>query len=75
MLNNTRKADKQILVFNRVPKVGGQTVMKLLIKLAERNNFVFHRDPPHRNADIVLGPIKEKEFAESIILLEEPCGT
>lgn len=43
-LNNTRLAEKETLFFNRVPKVGSQTLMDLLQRLAVLNGFQFHRD-------------------------------
>merc|ERR1712166_758395 len=36
-LNNTAKATKEILFFNRVPKVGSQTPMELLKSLSHKN--------------------------------------
>lgn len=38
-LNNTARAGTEILFFNRVPKVGSQTFMELLRRLAIRNQF------------------------------------
>lgn len=42
-LNNTRRADNQIVVFNRVPKVGSQTFMELL-----RRKFKLTAEKPKR---------------------------
>lgn len=38
-LNNTARSDVELLFFNRVPKVGSQTFMELLRRLAIRNQF------------------------------------
>jgi len=43
-LNNTAKATKEILFFNRVPKVGSQTTMELLKSLSHKNQFTYHKD-------------------------------
>ena len=43
-LNNTRKAKKEILFFNRVPKVGSQTTMELMKSLSNRNKFQYQKD-------------------------------
>ena len=43
-LNNTRKAKKEILFFNRVPKVGSQTTMELMKSLSNNNKFKYHKD-------------------------------
>ena len=44
-LNNTGRAeDQDLLVFNRVPKVGSQTMHKLIGRLGKRNNFTSYKD-------------------------------
>ena len=71
-LNNTRRAEKQILVFNRVPKVGSQTFMELLQRLSVRNNFVFHKDTAQRLETIRLGNGYQRELASAIAVLSTP---
>lgn len=58
-LNNTRKADKHVLFFNRVPKVGSQTFMQLLRRLSLRNGFSFNRDQVQRVETIRLAPYEQ----------------
>ena len=53
-LNNTRKAQKEILFFNRVPKVGSQTTMELMRALALKNNFHYHKDRTQKVETIKL---------------------
>ena len=53
-LNNTRKAKKEILFFNRVPKVGSQTAMELMRALALKNNFHYHKDRTQKVETIKL---------------------
>ena len=53
-LNNTRKAKKEILFFNRVPKVGSQTTMELLKSLSIKNNFHYHKDRTQKVETIKL---------------------
>ena len=44
-LNNTGRAeDQDLLVFNRVPKVGSQTMHNLINRLSKRNNFTSYKD-------------------------------
>lgn len=38
-LNNTQRAGIEVVFFNRVPKVGSQTFMELLRRLAMKNRF------------------------------------
>ena len=73
-LNNTRRAENQIVVFNRVPKVGSQTFMELLRRLALRNNFKFHRDSVQRVETIRLAPYQQEELAEMVSELPTPSG-
>lgn len=55
-LNNTRKVQKEMLFFNRVPKVGSQTFMELLRRLALVHKFEFYRDKMQRLETIRLPP-------------------
>ena len=47
-LNNTVFAERDVLFFNRVPKVGSQTIIHILEMLQRRNNFTHYWD----NSDI-----------------------
>ncbi len=58
-LNNTAKAAKEILFFNRVPKVGSQSTMELLKSLAINNDFHFHKDRVRKMEIIKLMPQEE----------------
>ncbi|CAO1420440.1 unnamed protein product [Diamesa tonsa] len=71
-LNNTRRAENQIVFFNRVPKVGSQTFMELLRRLAIRNNFKFHRDSVQRVETIRLATFQQEELADMVSELETP---
>ncbi|CAO1430220.1 unnamed protein product [Diamesa serratosioi] len=71
-LNNTRRAENQIVFFNRVPKVGSQTFMELLRRLAIRNNFKFHRDSVQRVETIRLATFQQEELADMVSDLETP---
>uniref|UniRef100_A0A1B6JPQ9 Heparan sulfate 2-O-sulfotransferase pipe n=1 Tax=Homalodisca liturata TaxID=320908 RepID=A0A1B6JPQ9_9HEMI len=65
-LNNTAKARRQLVFFNRVPKVGSQTFMELLRHLSIRNNFAFHRDRIQRVETIRLAPAEQLGLATMI---------
>lgn len=71
-LNNTRRAQSQIVFFNRVPKVGSQTFMELLRRLSIRNEFTFHRDAVQRVETIRLAPPQQRELAEMVSELPTP---
>ncbi|XP_073975569.1 heparan sulfate 2-O-sulfotransferase pipe [Rhodnius prolixus] len=65
-LNNTMKAEKDIVFFNRVPKVGSQTFMELLRNLAMTNDFSFHRDQVQRVETIRIPPADQLALATMI---------
>ena len=58
-LNNTRKAKKEILFFNRVPKVGSQTTMELLKSLSTKNKFQYHKDGVQKTEKIKMSHNEE----------------
>lgn len=58
-LNNTKRAKKQVIFFNRVPKVGSQTFMELLRRLSISNGFSFNRDRVQRVETIRLAPVEQ----------------
>ncbi|XP_061715038.1 heparan sulfate 2-O-sulfotransferase pipe isoform X3 [Cydia pomonella] len=70
-LNNTARAGMELLFFNRVPKVGSQTFMELLRRLAARNQFGFHRDAVQRVETIRLAPADQQVLA-SIVTAHAP---
>jgi len=65
-LNNTRKAKKEILFFNRVPKVGSQTTMELLKSLSIKNNFHYHKDRTQKVETIKLTYNEEKKLSNLV---------
>merc|ERR1712045_291360 len=71
-LNNTRKAKKEILFFNRVPKVGSQTTMELLKQLSVKNNFHYHKDKTQKVEQIKLPYSKEKMLTNLVSSFAPP---
>jgi len=81
-LNNTRKAKKEILFFNRVPKVGSQTTMELLKSLSIKNNFHYHKDRTQKVETIKLTYNEENRlsnlvnsFQPSSVYVKHVCFT
>nr|XP_034831326.1 heparan sulfate 2-O-sulfotransferase pipe [Maniola hyperantus] len=70
-LNNTARSDVELLFFNRVPKVGSQTFMELLRRLAIRNQFAFHRDAVQRVETIRLAPA-DQQVLVSVVSAHTP---
>jgi len=71
-LNNTRKAKKDVLFFNRVPKVGSQTIMELLKALSLKNKFAYHKDRTQKVETIKLTYNEEKWLANLVNFFEPP---
>ncbi|XP_030756677.1 heparan sulfate 2-O-sulfotransferase pipe-like [Sitophilus oryzae] len=71
-LNNTRKAQQDIVFFNRVPKVGSQTLMELLRRLSIRNEFGFHQDRVQRVETIRLAPEDQAVLSGLVSSYEPP---
>ncbi|XP_072157960.1 uronyl 2-sulfotransferase homolog pip isoform X2 [Bemisia tabaci] len=72
-LNNTRKSPKDILFFNRVPKVGSQTFMEMLRRLSARNKFDFHRDHIQRVETIRIGVREQYDLSRMIDTFSPPA--
>ncbi|XP_075978788.1 heparan sulfate 2-O-sulfotransferase pipe isoform X2 [Anticarsia gemmatalis] len=73
-LNNTARAGAEILFFNRVPKVGSQTFMELLRRLAIRNQFGFHRDAVQRVETIRLAPADQQILTSLVSSYAPPAS-
>jgi len=71
-LNNTRKAKKDILFFNRVPKVGSQTTMELLKSLSIKNKFHYHKDRTQKVETIKLTMSEEKKLSQLVNTFRPP---
>jgi len=73
-LNNTRRSGKELLFFNRVPKVGSQTAMELLRLLSIRNNFNFHKDRTQKVENIKLTRNEEKWLVNMVDYFTPPSA-
>ncbi|XP_061388106.1 heparan sulfate 2-O-sulfotransferase pipe-like, partial [Musca vetustissima] len=71
-LNNTKKAEVDVVFFNRVPKVGSQSLMELMQRLGKVNHFVHSRDVGKPHETILLPPPKQKELIHEIYNLTRP---
>merc|ERR1712106_40656 len=71
-LNNTRKAKKEILFFNRVPKVGSQTTMELMKSLSNKNSFQYHKDGVQKVEKIKMSFNEEKKLSKLVNSFQSP---
>ena len=65
-LNITGKAERFSLFFNRVPKVGSQSINSLLEKLQKVNRFSFVKDKVNQVEQIVMSREQERALATDI---------
>lgn len=72
-LNITGKAQRFSLFFNRVPKVGSQSINRLLENLKTVNKFSFAKDRVNNVEQIVMS--REKERALAIDISKHPTGS
>ncbi|XP_030242655.1 heparan sulfate 2-O-sulfotransferase pipe-like isoform X2 [Drosophila navojoa] len=73
-LNNTPKAERDFILFNRLEKVGSQSMTKLLGHLGELHGFVTYRNEIPPTKKIVYDYEEERAFAEELLELEEPSA-
>lgn len=71
-LNNTKKANKDLLFFNRVPKVGSQTTMELIKTLAIKNDYHYHKDRTQKVETIKLTRSEEKWLTNLVSFFSPP---
>lgn len=70
-LNNTRKAEVDILVFNRVPKTGSVQLIELMRKLGKVHNYDVEVDPQNGGIRPLLDAYEEKELIDNIESLDD----
>ncbi|ODM97953.1 Heparan sulfate 2-O-sulfotransferase pipe [Orchesella cincta] len=71
-LNNTRNSEKETLFFNRVPKVGSQTLMDLMQRLSIANGFQFHRDKTQKVETIKMTYYEESRLTTMVDMFTPP---
>ncbi|KAH8408064.1 hypothetical protein KR222_008435, partial [Zaprionus bogoriensis] len=71
-LNNTPKAEWDYILFNRLEKVGSQSMTKLLGQLGKLHGFTAYRNEIPPTKKILKTWSEETTFAEELMELEEP---
>ncbi|XP_011183213.1 heparan sulfate 2-O-sulfotransferase pipe isoform X1 [Zeugodacus cucurbitae] len=71
-VNNTKKADIDLIVFNRVAKVGSQSLMQLMKRLGKLNGFGTSRDSGKRYETVLIGPQRQRELVAEILTKPKP---
>ncbi|XP_017468053.1 PREDICTED: heparan sulfate 2-O-sulfotransferase pipe-like [Rhagoletis zephyria] len=71
-LNNTKKADIDMIFFNRVAKVGSQSLMELMSHLGRLHGYKASRDAGKRYETVLLAPHLQRELAVEILGKQKP---
>lgn len=71
-LNNTKYAEIDLLLFNRVPKVGSEQLIELIRQLSSVNGFGVSRAPFSAPVRQRLNNYEQEELANEIIDYDEP---
>ncbi|KAH8408062.1 hypothetical protein KR222_008437 [Zaprionus bogoriensis] len=72
MLNNTKNAEVDFVFFNRVPKVGSQSLMELMRRLGKINGFTHARNPGSVKETIMMGKDGQKELIGELLTRAKP---
>ncbi|KAH8261599.1 hypothetical protein KR044_012121, partial [Drosophila immigrans] len=71
-LNNTPKAEREYVLFNRIEKVGSQSMTKLLAKLGKLNGFMTYRNVISAPKKSIKSFEDEAEEANDMMDLTDP---
>ncbi|XP_011212676.2 heparan sulfate 2-O-sulfotransferase pipe isoform X1 [Bactrocera dorsalis] len=71
-LNNTKNADVDLILFNRVAKVGSQSLMQLMTRLGKLNGFTTSRDSGKRYETVLIGPHRQRELMMEVLTMPKP---
>ncbi|XP_060659589.1 heparan sulfate 2-O-sulfotransferase pipe-like [Drosophila nasuta] len=72
MLNNTKKAEVDFVFFNRVPKVGSQSLMELMRRLGKINGFQHARNPGSTKETIMMTKDGQQELVAELLTRQKP---
>ncbi|EDV97967.1 GH14409 [Drosophila grimshawi] len=70
-LNNTKKAEIDVLFFNRVPKTGSVHLITLMKSLGKIHDYDVDKDPQIGGIQAILQPDEEADWIENIANLED----
>ncbi|XP_034658965.1 heparan sulfate 2-O-sulfotransferase pipe-like isoform X5 [Drosophila subobscura] len=73
-LNNTPKAEREFVLFNRIEKTGSQSMTHLIKELGNQNGFDTFRNVIQPKRSIVDSFVEEREFVHQLMELSEPSA-
>ncbi|KRF98515.1 uncharacterized protein Dwil_GK27969 [Drosophila willistoni] len=71
-LNNTKNAEVDFVFFNRVPKVGSQSLMELMTRLGKINGFIHARNKGSAHETILTNKIGQKNLVADLLTRPKP---
>lgn len=72
MLNNTKHAEVDFVFFNRVPKVGSQSLMELMRRLGKINGFTHARNPGSVKETVMMAKDGQKQLLADLLTRPKP---
>ncbi|KAH8327803.1 hypothetical protein KR067_000412 [Drosophila pandora] len=72
LLNNTKFAEADFVFFNRVPKVGSQSLMELMARLGKINGFTHARNKGSAHETIVMNKQRQNDLVAELLTRQKP---
>uniref|UniRef100_A0A6P4F837 Heparan sulfate 2-O-sulfotransferase pipe n=2 Tax=Drosophila rhopaloa TaxID=1041015 RepID=A0A6P4F837_DRORH len=72
LLNNTKFAEVDFVFFNRVPKVGSQSLMELMARLGKINGFTHARNKGSAHETIVMNKQRQNDLVAELLIRPKP---
>nr|NP_788536.1 pipe, isoform L [Drosophila melanogaster]Q86BJ3.1 RecName: Full=Heparan sulfate 2-O-sulfotransferase pipe [Drosophila melanogaster]AAO41232.1 pipe, isoform L [Drosophila melanogaster] len=72
LLNNTKYAEVDFVFFNRVPKVGSQSLMELMARLGKINGFTHARNKGSAHETIVMNKQRQNDLIADLLTRPKP---
>ncbi|XP_052843957.1 heparan sulfate 2-O-sulfotransferase pipe isoform X1 [Drosophila gunungcola] len=72
LLNNTKFAEVDFVFFNRVPKVGSQSLMELMVRLGKINGFTHARNKGSAHETIVMNKQRQNDLVADLLTRPKP---
>ncbi|KQS44235.1 uncharacterized protein Dere_GG13413, isoform F [Drosophila erecta] len=72
LLNNTKYAEVDFVFFNRVPKVGSQSLMELMARLGKINGFTHARNKGSAHETIVMNRQRQNDLIAELLTRPKP---
>jgi len=72
LLNNTKFAEVDFVFFNRVPKVGSQSLMELMARLGKINGFTHARNKGSAHETVLMNKQRQNDLIADLLIRPKP---